>query len=198
MKKSIIFKSVFFLACCLCAFLLAGTAAFNMRIQKADAKPQENIKKEGADFSPLGVLILSEEHSGALVAFLDFNASVTQLVLLNDKNDLSSCLYPINRKLYLTKQNLKEIIDSLGGITLKTKDGAFRYTGTQILDMLYSEKHKSEIVLQIFYALSLSFDEEFFIDLANHTDTDLSYIDFYNCRHALNDTLANCVITAEE
>ncbi len=205
MKKNVIFKSIFFLVCCLSVFIIFGSVAFNLDVRPTKSIPKDNIPKETVSKSneyiePLGILIVDDSLNSAVVAFLDFNAQTTQIVLLPQKNNLSNIAYTINRKIKINKHALKEIIDFVGGITIKSNESKLRYTGTQVCDIIYNntDYNLNEIILQIFYAISFKADKEFFLFLINNTASDLSYIDFYKCRNVLSSTLLNSIVTEQE
>lgn len=200
MKKNVIFKSIFFLICCLSIFMILGGIAFNLDVRPTKSVPKQNIPKQSEHKEPLGIFITDENLDGAVVAFLDFNAQNTQIILLPNKDKISSVAYTVNRKIKITRHALKEIIDFVGGITLEVSGSKLRYTGTQVCELIYSNSDFSlnEIILQIFHAISVKSDKDFFLFLINHTDSDLSYIDFYNCHDVLSPTLLNSIVTEQE
>ena len=198
MKKHYFFKTFFIFIASLCIFTLAGTAAYNFDTSPADTKPQEIIKKEPAVPKPLGILISDNAHSSAIVAFLDFEQTTTPILFFDDKNNLSACVYPINRKITVTEDTVKEFIDKIGGITINNADTPWRYTGTQICDMLYQNETYSEnpqLILQIFKSIARSkISKENFLFLWEHSQTDISFIDYFTCSDFLSETLLNAVI----
>lgn len=207
MKKSPIFINIFFLICCLSVFIIFGGVAFNLDVRPTKSAPNEkipkgNISSQSEYITPLGILITDNNLCSAMVAFLDFNSQTTQIILLNDKHDISKVAYTLNREIKITQTALKDIIDFVGGITLESNGNKLRYTGTQVCNILYTNSYSDlnlyEIILQIFYAISVRADKDFFLFLINNTDSNLSYIDFYNCRACLSSTLLNCVITELE
>lgn len=200
MKKSVIFKSIFFLCICLCSFLICGSIAFNLRVHPTKSAPSEKIPKQSEYKEPLGILVFDDERPGGVVLFLDFNSCVTHIILLKDKSEASDLAYTLNRQIKINKTALKEIIDFSGGIILESNGSTLRYTGNQVCKLIYEDNECDlvQIIPQIISAAAQKADKEFYLFLINNTSSNISYIDFFNCKDSLPDTLSNCVITEEE
>lgn len=198
MKKGI-FKFILLLSALFCLFVLSGIITFNLRVTPINSAPNEPIINEAEkEYSPLGLLITNEQTSSAVCVYLDFNRKTTHIYTAQNKTDLKFP-YTIDRYIILNEFKVKQIVDRFGGIVCKTDGEYWRYTGTQVTDMLYGGTthglNKEEILQAIFNAFATKgFSKEDFWFIINGSDTDISYVDFYNCSNVLNETFSNPII----
>ncbi len=126
-----------------------------------------------------GILINAPLNQKWLI-YLDFTDTVCTVISCNDiKRDAKTHLgYTVDYSITLDYDIISGIIDRIGGIEIETDGELLRYTGIQVVDLIYTNEENDidrDIISAIFSAISKNgFSKSDFVYIIDSGNTDLT------------------------
>lgn len=197
MKKTVISNQMKLLIISFIIFCIVGVVSFSIPTSFPDSKVTDKTVKEPYYIPDTSQFLLYFSDTKRIIE-IDYENLCTHILDTDTKCD---------KYINIPDQSLIKIIDRFGGVETSLPfilDGfdnlPRRYTGTQILEILSMQnlnKHemnsfKTDIVLNILKNISiLGFSNEDFQYIMNLTDSNISYIDFYDVSSYIADCFGN-------
>lgn len=183
MKKNfkLFLKTFIISAWCCTVFVGLGYYYLNKSFTQAETKT-ENIPYSQEIDENVGLLF----KIGTQETFLNldfYNKKITASLTPESPTQNRIYGYPHNFTVQCDSNVLVNIIDYLNGLELIIDNEKYRYTGSQIMDLIYTQKlenHEREIVKGICEKISKQgVGTDFFADIIKNSTTDLKLTDCY-------------------
>ncbi len=191
-NTKLFFKTVIISAWCCTVFVGMGYYYLNKSFTQTENKT-ENIPYSQEVNENVGVLF----KIGNQEAFFNldfFNKRIIVSLTPEKPTDSKIYGYPHDFTVQGESEVLINIIDYLNGLELTTDNEKYRYTGSQVVDLIYTQKLKDyerEIIKAICERISKQgVGTDFFADIINNSVTDLKLPDCYFWADEMS-TLAN-------
>jgi len=175
------FKTVIISAWCCTVFVGLGYYYLNSNLESAEIK-KENIPYSQEINENVGILFkIGNEETFLNLDF--YNKKIVVSLNPENTNDNKIYGYTHNFTVQGETQILINAIDYLNGLELTVENEKYRYTGAQVLDLIYTQQllnYEREILIAICDKISKQgIGTDFFADIIKNSTTNLKLTDCY-------------------
>ncbi|MBR6503121.1 MAG: hypothetical protein IKT42_06740 [Clostridia bacterium] len=155
----------------------------NKKILNADEKNFETEYRYLPDSEGIGFLL---PDSSAILVYLNFKENCINVVNIEvyDKNNDVYHGYTMDYTVEVDEQLIGGIVDRVGGVNVSVGGETYRYTGSQVEELIKTVPNgsvKSQIISEIFKQISKNgFTRENFVYILQNAKTNLSILDCIN------------------
>ena len=152
----------------------------NKKILNTDQKNDDTQYKQLPESKGIGFLL---PDSSAVLVYLNFQENCINVVNIGvyDKNNDLYYGYTMDYTVEVTEQIIGGIVDRVGGVNVSVDGQTYRYTGSQITELLASTPNnsiKSQIIAEIFKSVTQNgISKENFVYILQNAKTNLSILD---------------------
>ena len=191
--KKKIFRTILISVLTFTLFLSIGYIFVSKNLKKVNTKIEDVPYTQE---TPNNVGILFNINGDKTYAYLDFDEK-KMIISLSPEEPFENEIYgyPLDFELNATTNLISEVADYLNGIVLDLEDGKYRYTGSQIKDILSeksSKDFKTMLVKSICDRISESrIQVDFFAKIIENSQTNINILDCYFWDDYINDVCKN-------
>ncbi len=176
-------KTVIICAWCLAVFLGVGYYYLSKNLTRTEIETP-NVPYYTQTPQNCGILfeVLGEE----TFVYLDFeNSKITVSLYPEDIVEDTTAIYgyPLNFKINADVDFIAELVDYLEGIELNLENQTLRYTGVQVVDIIFADRNfelKPQILKSICQKIAENgMEKDMFLYIVENCDTNLTVPDFY-------------------
>ena len=181
--KSII-KRMLISIMCTALFFGAAYGYLNYNLNKGilstDQKNNDTQYKHVPESKGIGFLL---PDSSAVLVYLNFKENCINVVNIGvyDKNNNLYYGYTMDYTVEVDERIIGGMVDSVGGVNIRTDGQTYRYTGVQVKELIKDTTDgsvKSQIIAEIFKSVSKNgISKENFVYILQNAKTDLSILD---------------------